>query len=59
MSLFADVTARDGGLHVPPAPFTDSGLGDGAVKAVPLRLRIIDTDVSKFNVECILEKWTN
>ncbi len=52
LSLVALETAITGGLHVPPAPI-DSGLGRGAAKAIPLRLRIIDTDVSKLSVECM------
>lgn len=48
-------TAITGGLHVPSAPLS-SGIGRGAAKAVPLRLRIKDTDVSRCNVECILGK---
>ena len=52
LSLTAVETARTGGLHVPSAPLV-SGRGRGAANAVPLRLRINDTDVSRFSVECI------
>lgn len=54
-SLTEVETVSTGGLHVPPDPFV-SGLGCGAAKAVPLRLRINDTDVSKFIVECISDQ---
>ena len=55
LSLTAVETASTGGLHVPSAPLV-SGRGRGAANAVPLRLRINDTDASRFSVECI---WGN
>ena len=42
-----------GVLHVPAAPLC-SGLGCGAEWAGPLRLRISETDVRRFSVDCIL-----
>lgn len=54
-SFVEDDIAMAGGVHVPSAPGV-SGFGRGAESAVPLRLSIKDTDVSKLRVVCILRK---
>ena len=54
LSLVAVETAISGVGHVPRDPGC-SGLGCGAARAVPLRLRINDTDVSRLNVERVFD----